>query len=178
MRWKVGAFAIPLLLVGCVESFYPPDPGEAGKKGLTGVDSDQDGVRDDVERAVVDANGDRPELIPPLFHYAALKQTAFQALSDGLPPPDDYLDEFLRLTGCIEKLAPDVAQARMNAMSNQVTNTSERWVAQLRIDKEAASGKMLHFPEPTDAECEGLEIPPLAPGETAEDVLRDLESLR
>jgi hypothetical protein len=29
---------------------FPPDPGEAGKKTLQGIDSDHDGLRDDVQR--------------------------------------------------------------------------------------------------------------------------------
>ena len=31
----------------------PPDPGEAGKATLAGIDSDHDGVRDDLEREIV-----------------------------------------------------------------------------------------------------------------------------
>jgi hypothetical protein len=31
----------------------PPDPGEAGKQTLAGIDSDNDGVRDDLEREIV-----------------------------------------------------------------------------------------------------------------------------
>ncbi len=29
---------------------FPPDPGSSGKRDLTGIDSDRDGVRDDVQR--------------------------------------------------------------------------------------------------------------------------------
>ncbi len=29
---------------------FPPDPGPEGKKSLQGIDSDHDGVRDDVQR--------------------------------------------------------------------------------------------------------------------------------
>lgn len=29
---------------------FPPDPGEAGRKTLAGIDSDRDGVRDDLQR--------------------------------------------------------------------------------------------------------------------------------
>jgi hypothetical protein len=31
----------------------PPDPGEAGKTDLLGIDSDQNGVRDDIDRYIV-----------------------------------------------------------------------------------------------------------------------------
>jgi len=31
----------------------PPDPGEAGKATLTGIDVDRDGVRDDLQRYII-----------------------------------------------------------------------------------------------------------------------------
>ncbi len=34
----------------CQDSPLPPDPGEAGKATLQGIDSDHDGVRDDIQR--------------------------------------------------------------------------------------------------------------------------------
>lgn len=36
-----------------VPVILPPDPGEAGKKTLAGIDSNNDGVRDDLEREIV-----------------------------------------------------------------------------------------------------------------------------
>ena len=40
----------------------PPDPGEAGKATLEGIDSNGNGVRDDVERAIAKLYPDEPEL--------------------------------------------------------------------------------------------------------------------
>jgi chitodextrinase len=40
----------------------PPDPGAAGKKTLAGIDSDQDGVRDDIQRFLAKEVGKDPVL--------------------------------------------------------------------------------------------------------------------
>ncbi|MBM5571606.1 MULTISPECIES: carbohydrate-binding protein [Deefgea] len=40
----------------------PPDPGAAGKKTLAGIDSDQDGVRDDIQRFLAKEVGQNPVL--------------------------------------------------------------------------------------------------------------------
>ena len=40
----------------------PPDPGEAGKQTLEGIDSDNDGVRDDLQREIVFMYPDRDEV--------------------------------------------------------------------------------------------------------------------
>lgn len=56
---KVGSQTLPstLKLVIHVAGsgaaiFLPPDPGEAGKTTLEGIDSDRDGVRDDIQRHI------------------------------------------------------------------------------------------------------------------------------
>lgn len=45
-----------LLAVNSVAITLPPDPGEAGKLTLAGVDSDNDGIRDDVFRNIIFAS--------------------------------------------------------------------------------------------------------------------------
>ena len=39
----------------------PPDPGVAGKATLAGIDSDNDGVRDDVQIAIYERHPSEPE---------------------------------------------------------------------------------------------------------------------
>ena len=48
----------------------PPDPGKAGKADLLGIDSDENGVRDDIDRFIVFAHPDSEK------RREALKQTA------------------------------------------------------------------------------------------------------
>jgi hypothetical protein len=44
---------LPVLAPHILPVTLPPDPGEAGKATLAGVDSDRDGVRDDVQRYII-----------------------------------------------------------------------------------------------------------------------------
>jgi hypothetical protein len=44
------------------DSGLPPDPGEAGKATLEGIDSDNDGIRDDVQRYLATAYSDSPKI--------------------------------------------------------------------------------------------------------------------
>jgi len=49
-----AAYAKPLPLTLVIhDEPVPPDPGEAGKQTLEGIDSDGDGVRDDVQRWII-----------------------------------------------------------------------------------------------------------------------------
>ena len=45
----------------------PPDPGEEGKKTLEGIDSDKDGIRDDVQIAIYERYPSEPEKRKILF---------------------------------------------------------------------------------------------------------------
>jgi hypothetical protein len=51
----------------------PPDPGEAGNRTIEGIDSDKDGVRDDVQRKIEEKYGESRRAV------AALRLIAMQA---------------------------------------------------------------------------------------------------
>jgi hypothetical protein len=52
----------------------PPDPGDAGKRTLVGVDSDQDGLRDDVQRFVAVRFYDKQPLLDAMRQVASSQQ--------------------------------------------------------------------------------------------------------
>ncbi|WP_299729355.1 hypothetical protein [uncultured Endozoicomonas sp.] len=53
----------------------PPAPGEEGKIGLAGIDSDQDGVRDDVQRFIASTFQDEPtEKMMPVSKMVMVRQ--------------------------------------------------------------------------------------------------------
>lgn len=52
----------------------PPDPGDAGKATLEGIDSDHDGIRDDIQRYIALTYWNRSDIQAGLRQYA----TAFQ----------------------------------------------------------------------------------------------------
>jgi len=41
-----------------------------------------------------------------------------------------------------------------------VSNTPERWITNLELDKEVAGGKMIKYQESSEKDCEGLRTPP------------------
>ncbi len=82
----------------------PPDPGESGKQTLAGIDSDHDGVRDDIERWILQRYKDT-SLIAALRTYALAEQGLIVAVNNE--------SEALRLAAvrrqvfaCWEFLAP------------------------------------------------------------------------
>ncbi|MCC7007893.1 MAG: hypothetical protein IT184_03680 [Acidobacteria bacterium] len=51
----------PVMTVTVDPVKLPPDPGEAGKQTLEGIDSDEDGVRDDIQRFIIINYPDRTQ---------------------------------------------------------------------------------------------------------------------
>ena len=51
----------------------PPDPGEAGKLTIDGIDSDKDGMRDDVQRWIAQNWGHSPLAVKALTQWAQVK---------------------------------------------------------------------------------------------------------
>lgn len=58
------------------DSGLPPDPGETGKATLAGIDSDGDGVRDDVQRYIALTYPDSEKVRTALTQYAISLQNA------------------------------------------------------------------------------------------------------
>ncbi|TJZ65219.1 carbohydrate-binding protein [Chitiniphilus eburneus] len=52
----------------------PPDPGSAGRKTLAGIDADQDGVRDDVQRFLAQEVGKHPARFKYAMEMARITQ--------------------------------------------------------------------------------------------------------
>lgn len=48
--------------IGGTNDGLPPDPGKAGKQTLMGIDSDGDGLRDDVQRYIYLTYPDQPDV--------------------------------------------------------------------------------------------------------------------
>lgn len=74
---KGGGSSEPETINGIV---VPPDPGEEGKKTLAGIDSNNNGVRDDVERAIAEEFGSDRVKYDVAFEHA---QTLDKLYSPG-----------------------------------------------------------------------------------------------
>jgi hypothetical protein len=110
----------------------PPDPGEAGKLTIEGVDSNKNGVRDDVERRIVQKWGDSERAVKALFQIA--KHTQVKVKYGGDVTREEAFEisqkaDIVRVVQCYgisvtDEIREDRAMERVSAM---VTNTPERF---------------------------------------------------
>lgn len=114
---------------------YPPDPGAKGKVGLEGVDSDGDGVRDDVQRWIYARHSKDPH------KRAALSQVA-KSYTDLIQPKDRQesmlaaMRSYSKAIDCLSSVIPEM-QARnieRSYLKARVLNTEERSRAFLNND--------------------------------------------
>lgn len=103
----------------------PPDPGSAGLLTLAGVDSDGDGVRDDVQRFIALTYADSAKV------QAAATQIARSYLSQLVDASNAALSEIasrstLYAIDCLYYTSSATAPQLLNQIEAQVLNTSQR----------------------------------------------------
>ncbi len=77
----------------------PPDPGEAGKATIGGIDVDNDGVRDDVQRYIAIKYADSEKRRAVLTQYAKIFQNALLD-SDSKEKSIKHAEEISRAGSC------------------------------------------------------------------------------
>ena len=117
----------------------PPDPGEEGKATLEGIDSDGDGIRDDIQRFIALDHPDSEKLRAALTQYARAIQEALlvrddKALSLNAASALDRVSECLRYI--LGPSSPDV----QNELHAQFLNTVARSRAYLTYDAQLFGG--------------------------------------
>jgi len=117
-----GKSILPMkLTIG--ELLYPPDPGEAGKETLEGIDSDGDGIRDDIQRYIEITYSDQPTARAGLRQMAQNHQAALLAANDRTASRE-IADEVSHSYECLEALGfGRFLGARLRA---EVLNTTTR----------------------------------------------------
>ena len=111
----------------------PPDPGEAGKATLAGIDSDNDGVRDDVQRYIVVTYPSSAKTHEALFQTAkAQQQLVIESTNREASINNSYLSA--AALDCLRYVRPNDRTAVFNALRAVVLNTTERSRAYLKAD--------------------------------------------
>ena len=107
----------------------PPDPGEAGKKTLEGIDSDSNGVRDDVQRWIEIKYIDSPKSTrETLRHLAAASQRIYTASDDATRRA--VLEAELAAVRCLTSIRDTTfSHETVSALSEQINNTPARMTA-------------------------------------------------
>ena len=122
----------------------PPDPGEAGKATLKGIDSDQDGLRDDIQRYIALTYPDSQKT------RAALRQFtfAFQKATLGSPDEESALrnTEFeARASECLWYIHSRSSIRMSDLLMAEFLNTIDRSLAYLtynsKLDGHTFGGK-------------------------------------
>jgi hypothetical protein len=129
----------------------PPDPGDEGRRTLAGIDSDSDGVRDDVQRYLGLTYPDSTSTRVVLSRHAAAIQKYMSGAQS--PPTLDDLKEVFRATNCVVySIGADSASTAVPALESVAMNTSERFKAYL------ASWALVHElpPPPRESELASL----------------------
>lgn len=123
----------------------PPDPGEAGKVTLPGIDSDGDGVRDDVERVIgfLDISGQQRSALLSLAK-------AMQRTITVNAPKATVIQEIqteLMAGRCGSYLLGQKFTPLVNAVRVAALNTRARLTAYLHADAQFSGQTTLGMPE-------------------------------
>ncbi len=128
------------------ELILPPDPGEKGKQTLLGIDSDNDGVRDDIQRYIYLTYSQEEKLRLALFQIASDYQDAMLHSDD---PEISYENEqkLIRSHLCLYYIKGGVHNAMSieDALFAEIHNTKERSRAYLEFSNSLA-GKSSTLP--------------------------------
>lgn len=124
----------PLVANAPDQGGLPPDPGEAGKQTLAGIDSDHDGVRDDVQRYIALTYPDSAKT------RAALTQDAKVVQSELLDANSKQLsmqhsDEDDKASACLNYLVGlDNSITMQKNLESVILNTDDRSRAYFKYD--------------------------------------------
>ncbi|MEK6627005.1 MAG: hypothetical protein AABY53_00125 [Bdellovibrionota bacterium] len=113
----------------------PPDPGEAGMATLEGIDSDNDGVRDDVQRWIVLNHGVSEKTVAALMQVArSSQQRLINAPIDKVKSIEASYQLF-RAADCMHYLKGlDPAYELIEQMKSQEINTDLRIRADIKAN--------------------------------------------
>lgn len=124
--------------------FLPPDPGEAGKETLEGIDSDGDGVRDDIQRYIAFTYPSSERTRSALFQYARVQQM-FILSSENRDAARLHAQERTKANLCLFYIRFDDAGRILDDLQAEVLNTLLRSSVYARSDA-ALSGTVVSLP--------------------------------
>lgn len=135
----------------------PPDPGEAGKATIDGIDADKDGVRDDVQRFIFEQWPESERSRRVLYEVAKVTLMRVHYGGDlGKEETRKLMPQIMRASACF------VGSPNYDEMTNQraservrmkVTNTPERWLRAAEFDQHLAHNVYAPADESTVDAC-------------------------
>ncbi len=160
----------------------PPDPGEAGKATIDGIDADKDGMRDDVQRWIATEWGHSPIAVKRLTIVAQQYLRAVH-YGDSLGK-EETRKRFGTDSMRVRRLAPSDLETQetrerdaRRQMRLQVLNTPARGLRSAEFDYMFANSDTPGF-EGTSAEACGFDVEALAAAEGKQTIAVDAQSRR
>ncbi|TJZ66378.1 carbohydrate-binding protein [Chitiniphilus eburneus] len=129
----------------------PPDPGAAGRKTLAGIDADQDGVRDDVQRFLAQEVGKHPARFKYAMEMARIsQQEVLAANGNDREKARTFSNQWGMASDCFDETYEPTQdyEWRLTFFKKQNSlqyNTPERLDAYMKHDG-MLGGMMFHLP--------------------------------
>ena len=144
---RVIAEPLPITLVITEQenNELPPDPGEAGMQTLLGVDSDSDGVRDDIQRYIYFTYPNNEKVRMALTQIAIEYQGLLSEASD----PDAAFNHATRMARhgeCLFYIQGEASLDARAALKAEILNTRERSIAYITYSNELGGEIILGAP--------------------------------
>lgn len=118
----------------------PPDPGDEGKETLAGIDLDNDGVRDDIQRYIVlTYQSESSDILNALFNHAKILQAMLLEANDKGKTIQNF-STYSKSTDCIEHHIPSDVINIMQALDALLLNTEERYIQDVEASKNLSGG--------------------------------------
>ena len=114
------------LTVTVVDGPLPPDPGEAGKQTLEGIDSDKNGLRDDVQRYIAMLHPESQKARMALQQTAILYQNALLSTDTDNETAVKIARQHLNSFDCMRYVLSAQASENRSFLSKAVLNTVAR----------------------------------------------------
>lgn len=145
---KVIASPLPIVLVITEREDnvrLPPDPGEAGKQTLLGIDSDSDGVRDDIQRYIYFTYPDDEKVRLALTQIAMEYQGLLSQANDR-NAAFNHATRMSRHGECLFYIQGEASIETRAAIKAEILNTKERSLAFINYNNNLAGEIILGAP--------------------------------
>ena len=106
----------------------PPDPGEAGKATLAGIDSDEDGIRDDIQRYISLTYSTSARTRAGLTQFVKADQSVVLTSADHQASIRSWIEVF-HAQECLSTLRPNDYITLTDELDARLLNTKSRSLA-------------------------------------------------
>ena len=125
----------------------PPDPGPAGDETIEGVDVNENGIRDDIERwiGLNYRNSEKTRMALTQVYYP-IQNLMVHAKEGDRDAVYNDMDSYHRATECLYYIRPSNAHTLIKEIESEVVDTSDRVYAYLDSSRILSGGSFMSAP--------------------------------